>query len=134
MAEVDQVAYSLGTEYFNEAAWFVSPSAAQILRSLETDEGVPYVRPDRADGLDRLHGRLLIVDSYLPSVEADSVPLFFGSVNAGYLITEETDLVVLTDPYSRSKFGEVVLSVYKFSDGRIRRADAIKKLVMGDGL
>jgi HK97 family phage major capsid protein len=129
-AEIDEVFYSMPTEFVNQSVWIVSPEAAAIIRSLETSQGVPLYSQDRSDGLTRVHGRPLIVDSYMPSVEAAAVPVVLADLSQAYVIGEETGLTVLADPYSRSSFAETVINVFKFNDGRIRKASAVKSLKM----
>jgi HK97 family phage major capsid protein len=64
--EISNLWYSLDPWFQMDSSWIVSPDAAAHLRTLETSQGQPLVAPDWRDGIDRLFGRPLVTDPFMP--------------------------------------------------------------------
>lgn len=132
-AELSALWYSLDPWFQQDSAFIVSPEAGALIRTFESANGHPLVAPDWRDGVDRLSGRPLIVDPFMPDVAAGERPVVVASLSESYLIAE-SQIFVVVDPYSRHKHAENVVTFYQFVDGRVRKADAAKALVMASGL
>jgi HK97 family phage major capsid protein len=128
-AELNTLWYSLDPWYQQDAAFIVSPAAAALIRGFETTEGHPLWVPNLRDGGDQLYGRPVVIDPNMQGLTASQRPVIVGSMSEAYLIAE-SPISVVVDPYSRHRHAENVVTFYQFVDGRVRRAEAAKALVM----
>lgn len=131
--EITQLWYSLDPWHQLDAAWIMRPEAATLLRTLESDNGHPLWVRDMSSGADTLFGRPVVTDPYMPAMTAGLRPVIVGSMAEAYVIAESMIFAVV-DPFSRARHAENVITFYQFVDGRVRRSDACKALVMNSGL
>jgi HK97 family phage major capsid protein len=132
-AELIALWNSLDPWYQMSSAFIVSPAAATLLRTLESDNGAPLWYANLKDGNNELFGRPVVIDPYMEGLTTSAVPIIVGDVAEAYVIAE-SPIFFVVDPYSRARHAENVVTAYQFCDGRIRRSTAAKKLVMSDGL
>ncbi len=130
LPELLQVHDSINPIYEKTGAWIMSPAAATIARSLESTGGFPVITPNLTGGFDQLYGRPVILDANMNPPTAALKPLAFISMADAYVIGEEVNLTVLSDPYSAAGTGEIRLFVYKFVDGRVAKAAASQVMLM----
>jgi HK97 family phage major capsid protein len=127
--ELTALWYSLDPWFQQDAAWIVAPEAATLIRTFESANGHPLWVPNLRDGGDQLFGRPVVIDPNMQGLTASQRPVIVGSMSEAYLIAE-SNIFVVVDPYSRHRNAENVVTFYQFVDGRVRRADAAKALVM----
>jgi HK97 family phage major capsid protein len=131
--EITQLWYSLDPWHQLDAAFIIRAEAATLLRTLESANGSPLWVRDMASGADTLFGRPVVIDPFMPAMEASGRPVVVASMAEAYVIAE-SQIFVVVDPYSRHRHAENVVTFYQFVDGRVRRSDAAKALEMNDGL
>jgi HK97 family phage major capsid protein len=127
--ELTSLWYSLDPWFQQDAAWIVAPEAATLIRTFESANGHPLWLPNLRDGGDQLFGRPVVIDPNMQGLTASQRPVLVGSMSEAYLIAE-SQIFVVVDPYSRHRNAENVVTFYQFVDGRVRRSDAAKALVM----
>jgi HK97 family phage major capsid protein len=132
-AELTELWYSLDQRYQATAVWIFSPEAATLGRTLESDNGAPLWYPNLRDGTDFLFGRPVFIDANMEALTADKRPVIVASMAELYVIAESAIFLVV-DPYTLAANAQNRVIAYQFSDGRVKRAAAGKKLVMADGL
>jgi len=72
----------------------------------------------------------VVLEPLMPAPTAALKPIVLANVPVGYLIGEEKGMSVLVNPYSADATGETKITMYKFNDGRVRVAAAVKYLLM----
>jgi HK97 family phage major capsid protein len=132
-AEVIALWESLDPQFRATSSFLISAAAATLLRTLESDNGAPLWVPNLRDGAETLFGRPLRVNSYMEPLTASKRPIVVADMAEAYIIAESL-LFLVVDPYSRATNAENRVIAYRFSDGRVKRGTAAKKLVMDDGL
>jgi HK97 family phage major capsid protein len=128
-AEVDTLWGSLSPEFQQSAIWVVSPTAATILRSLESSAGFPLWMQTLAQGFQTLYGRPVVIDSNMDAVAATKKPILLASVPDAYVIAEST-IYLVVDPYTLATNAQNRVIAYQFSDGRVKKASAAKAMAM----
>src|SRR5579862_304076 len=129
-AELLSLMDSINPIYAANATWIMSPTAQSIARTLESSNGALIWYNNLVDGSAQLYGRPVVIDANMQTVAATHVPVVFADVNSAYVIGEEVNLRVFSDPYTAAPTGEVRLYVYKFVDGKVKVAAAAQFLTM----
>jgi HK97 family phage major capsid protein len=131
--ELTALWYSLAREFQAGSSWLLSAAAATVARTLESDNGAPLWVPNLRDGSETLFGRPVRINPYMESLATSNRPIVVGDMAEAYIIAE-SGVFIVVDPYTRAANAENRVIAYRFSDGRVKRAAAAKKLVMDDGL
>lgn len=124
--------YSMNPAYLGGAKYFLNGTTAALLRPLSfgtTSVPLPLF-VDGPDGTPRIMGTPVVLEPLMPAPTAALKPIVLANVPVGYLIGEEMGMSVLVNPYSADSTGETKITMYKFNDGRVRVAAAVKYLLM----
>lgn len=128
-AELTTLWYSLSPEFQGTSVWIFSPAAATVARGLESVNGAPLWYPNLKDGSNELFGRPVFIDANMEGLTASQRPIVVASVPDAYVIAE-SPIFLVVDPYTLATNAQNRVIAYRFSDGRVKKADAAKKLVM----
>jgi len=131
-AEVIALHYAMNPMYLGGARYFLNGTTAALLRPLSygtTSVPLPLF-VDGPDGTPRIMGVPVVLEPLMPAPTAALKPIVLANVPVGYLIGEEKGMSVLVNPYSADATGETKITMYKFNDGRVRVAAAVKYLLM----
>lgn len=118
--------YSLPTPYRQNAAWFMSSTVAQVLRTAKAATSGAYIWTDLASGDATLLGRPVYIVEDLPS-EVDpgtAQVVFFGDLRAGYGVCDRTRITMRRLEELYADYDSVGLLFRARVDGRVLNADA----------
>jgi HK97 family phage major capsid protein len=97
--------HALASPYRQGAVWVMNSATLARIRKFKTSDGAfiwqPGLGPDQPQTL--LGYRVVEADA-MPDVAADSLSIAFGNFEAGYLIAQRRETMVLKDPYSNKPF------------------------------
>lgn len=117
--------YSLPTPYRQSAAWFMSSTVAQVLRTAKAETSGAYIWTDLASGDATLLGRPVYIVEDLPSeMTAGTQVVFFGDLRAGYGVCDRTRITMRRLEELYADYDSVGLLFRARVDGRVLNADA----------
>ncbi len=97
--------HALASPYRQGAVWVMNSATLARIRKFKTSDGAfiwqPGLGPDQPQTL--LGYRVVEADA-MPDVGTDSLSIAFGNFEAGYLIAQRRETVVLKDPYSNKPY------------------------------
>ena len=97
--------HALASPYRQGAVWVMNSATLARIRKFKTSDGAfiwqPGLGPDQPQTL--LGYRVVEADA-MPDVGADSLAIAFGNFEAGYLIAQRRETMVLKDPYSNKPY------------------------------
>jgi HK97 family phage major capsid protein len=97
--------HALASPYRQGAVWVMNSATLARIRKFKTSDGAfiwqPGLGPDQPQTL--LGYRVVEADA-MPDVGTDSLSIAFGNFQAGYLIAQRRETVVLKDPYSNKPY------------------------------
>lgn len=116
----------LDESYEPGAKWLMNKSTWTALRLIVDMAGRPIIQ-DSTEGIaEKPQRRLLsspvILDPAVPAISttADTHIIAYGDFRESYVLRRVSSLVVVVDPYSRSRNGEVEYSAWERADGNIQ--------------
>lgn len=127
-ADVPTLVYALKGRHSPSAQWVMRRATEGAIRKLqgsdflfaETPAGAPVVGPT---GATLWKYPLWNEDETMPAVGAGNKSILFG--NFGYMGRRSTALTFLRDPYSRARYGQVVLHYYTRIAYKVLQPEAI---------
>ena len=97
--------HSLAAPYRQGASWVMNSSTLARVRKMKDSTGSFLWQPAlAADQPATLLGYPVVEVAAMPDVAVDSLSIAFGNFQAGYLIAQRRDTVVLRDPFSNKPF------------------------------
>ena len=97
--------HSLAAPYRQGAKWVMnSATLARVRKMKDLDGGFIWQPALAADQPATLLGYPVIEVAAMPDVAADSLSIAFGNFQAGYIIAQRRDTVVLRDPFTNKPF------------------------------
>lgn len=97
--------HALGAPYRQGAVWVMNSGTLARVRKMKDLDGSFLWQPAlAADQPATLLGYPVIEAAAMPDVAADSLSIAFGNFQAGYLIAQRRETVVLRDPFSNKPF------------------------------
>ncbi len=97
--------HALASPYRQGAVWVMNSATLARIRKFKTSDGAfiwqPGLGPDQPQTL--LGYRVVEADA-MPDVGTDSLSIAFGNFEAGYLIAQRRETMVLKDPYSNKPY------------------------------
>ena len=97
--------HALASPYRQGAVWVMNSATLARIRKFKTSDGAfiwqPGLGPDQPQTL--LGYRVVEADA-MPDVASDSLSIAFGNFQAGYLIAQRRETMVLKDPYSNKPY------------------------------
>ncbi len=96
---------SLAAPYRQGAAWVMNAATLAQVRKMKDSTGGFIWQPSlAADQPTSLLGYPVVEVDAMPDVAANSLSIAFGNFQAGYLIAQRPETMVLRDPYTRKPF------------------------------
>lgn len=129
--EIISLYHSLDHKYRVGAVWMLNDSTAEAIRKLKTTDGQYLWQPGLAAGQpDRLLGRPVITNNYMPIIAANAKTIVFGDFRY-YWVFQHPDTLMqrLDELYAAT--GHVGFRAYRRFDGRIMNDNAFTVLQMG---
>jgi HK97 family phage major capsid protein len=97
--------HSLATPYRQGASWVMNSGTMARVRKMKDLDGAFLWQPAlAADQPATLLGYPVVEVAAMPDVAVDSLSIAFGNFQAGYLIAQRRETVVLRDPFSNKPF------------------------------
>ena len=97
--------HALATPYRQGAVWVMNAATLGRVRKLKASDGNFLWAPAlSAEQPQTLLGYPVVEVDAMPDVAADSLAIAFGNFQAGYLIAQRRETVVLRDPYSNKPY------------------------------
>ncbi len=97
--------HSLAAPYRQGASWVMNAATLARVRKMKDADGAFLWQPAlAADQPATLLGYPVIEADAMPDVAADSLSIAFGNFEAGYLVAQRRETVVLRDPFSNKPF------------------------------
>jgi HK97 family phage major capsid protein len=97
--------HALATPYRQGASWVMNSATLARVRKMKDLEGSFVWQPAlAADQPATLLGYPVIEAAAMPDIAVDSLSIAFGNFQAGYLIAQRPETVVLRDPFSNKPF------------------------------
>lgn len=97
--------HSLAAPYRQGASWVMNSATLARIRKMKTADGAFLWQPAlAADTPATLLGYPVVEADAMPDVATDSLSIAFGNFQAGYLIAQRRETLVLRDPYSNKPF------------------------------
>jgi HK97 family phage major capsid protein len=128
-----QVIASLKDRYAKGASFLMSRTTALGIRRAQAGSGT-YFEPifRREGGVDLLAGYPVQFSSAMPAAARGATPVLFGDFKRGYIIGDRGGSALFLKRLDQTSLmaanGEIVLFIYRRSDGRVRVAEAIQPL------
>lgn len=129
-AELDTLWNALHPIYQGNATWFMTGPTKSIAAGLVDANNNRIMQTNMTGGFNTIQGRPVIVDPLMPAATAGLKPIVVADVANGYLIGEEKGLSMIVDPYTQLGTGETQIAMYKYVDGRVKVAAAVKYMTM----
>jgi len=122
----------LDESYEPNAKWLMNKSTWTALRLIVDTNGRPIIQSS-TEGITGKPQRMLlnspvIFDPAMPTISttADTKILAYGDFRESYVIRRVASLVIVIDPYSRSRYGQVEYTAWERADGNIQNRDSYK--------
>ena len=122
----------LDEAYEPNAQWLMKKTTWSLLRLIVDGAGRPIIQ-NSTDGIAekprrRLLGSDVIIDAACPTLSSagDTYCIAYGDFREAYVIRRVSSLVIVVDPYSRAKYGEVEYTAWERADGNIQNRSAYK--------
>ena len=97
--------HALASPYRQGATWVMNSSTLARVRKMKDAQGAFLWQPAlAADQPATLLGYPVIEADAMPDIAADSLSIAFGNFQAGYLVAQRRETVVLRDPFSNKPF------------------------------
>jgi HK97 family phage major capsid protein len=97
--------HALGASYRQGATWVMNSATLARIRKMKTSDGAFIWQPAlAADTPATLLGYPVVEAEAMPDIAADSLSIAFGNFQAGYLIAQRRETVVLRDPFSNKPY------------------------------
>ena len=94
-------AYSLPSQYRQNAHWMMTRKTAGALRKIKDKDGRHIWQPNLAAGQPpTLLGAPVAESEHMDEIGAGAFPILFGDLRAGYLIVDRRGMQILRDPFS----------------------------------
>lgn len=124
--------FALKAPYRSSAVWMMAPETIATIAKLKNANGDYLLSMAGLNGAPTptLLGRPIVEATDMPAVVAGETPIAFGDFATGYRIYDRVNLSVLRDPYSQATKGLVRFHARRRVGGAVRRAEAIKKLLI----
>ena len=107
--------------------WGFNRQTMANLRSKADTQGQFLWQPSIAAGVPgTLLGDPYDIFQDMPSIGANTYPIFYGDLRRGYRITDRTGLSVIRDPYTQKKKDIIEFTWNRYNDGAVILTDAIK--------
>jgi HK97 family phage major capsid protein len=121
---------TLNAVYHRNAAFLMQRATAIGIRKAQKQANLFEPVFVRSGGQDYLHGYPVFYSAYMPAVGAAAKPILFGDFRQGYVIGDRggsgINVKILDQPFAVN--GQIALLVYRRTDGRVRRSEAIQTL------
>jgi HK97 family phage major capsid protein len=116
---------ALKPAYRQGAVWVMNSDTLARVRKFKTSDGAFLWTPGlSSERPDTLLGYPVIEAEEMPTIAANSLSIAFGNFQAGYVVADRGETVVLRDPYSNKPF--VHFYANKRVGGAVVNSDAIK--------
>lgn len=129
-AELTSLFMAVHPFYQGNGTWLMNGTTLSEIAILEDGNGNRIVQPNMQQGLMQLWGRPIVNEPLMPNTAAGLKPIVFADIPSGYIIGEEVGMTVLMDPYTQAGTGETKMYMYKYVDGRVKVAAAVKYITM----
>ncbi len=97
--------HALATPYRQGANWVMNSATLARIRKMKDNDGAFLWQPAlAADQPATLLGYPVVEVDAMPDIAADSLSIAFGNFQAGYIIAQRPETVVLRDPFSNKPF------------------------------
>ncbi len=97
--------HALAAPYRQGASWVMNSATLARIRKMKTSDGAFIWQPAlAADTPATLLGYPVVEADAMPDIAADSLSIAFGNFQAGYLIAQRRETVVLRDPFSNKPY------------------------------
>jgi len=123
---------TLRSIYLPNASWLMQRSTALEIRLAQRQAGITELVFTRVNNQDYLHGFPVFYSEAMPAIAAGSTPAIFGDFRQGYLIGQRGEASVYVKMLDQVKAVEGLVTIlgYRRVDGRVRRSEALKALVL----
>ncbi len=115
--------------YHANASWLMQRSTAIALRKAQAQANLFEPVFSRSGGHDYLHGYPIAYSAAMPAAARGAAPILFGDFAFGYLIGDRggpgVNLKIVDQ--TLAYLGLVDILLYRRTDGRVRRAEAIQQ-------
>lgn len=119
--------YSLKAPYLANATWLMNRNTLAEIRKMKDGQGNYLWQPSfQAGQPDSLLGYSLRIDSKMPNLGANAMPIAFGDFRRGYLVVRRTGMTLIRDQYTQKPY--VVFSTRMRIGGGVQNFEAIKLL------
>jgi HK97 family phage major capsid protein len=119
---------ALNAVYHPNASWLMNRATSIIIRKAQTTANLFNPAWTRVGTQDYLHGYPVAYSAYMPNAARSVSPVLFGDFKRGYIIGDRggsgINVKVLDQP--KALQGLLTLLVYRRTDGRVRRSEAIQ--------
>ncbi len=97
--------HALAAPYRQGASWVMNSATLARIRKMKDGQGAFLWQPAlSADQPQTLLGYPVVEVDAMPDVAADSLSIAFGNFEAGYLVVQRRETVVLRDPFTNKPF------------------------------
>jgi HK97 family phage major capsid protein len=119
---------TLKDTYSENASWLMSRATSIVLRKGQLQAGLFVPLFTRENGQDYLHGYPVAYSGSMPSASRGNTPILFGDFKSGYLIGDRggATFARVLDQTLDALSGIFDLLLYRRTDGRVRRSEAIQ--------
>jgi len=119
---------TLNAVYHGSASWLMQRATSIVLRKAQIQANLFFPAWSRVGDQDFLHGYPVEYSTAMPSCSRGNTPIIFGDFSRGYIIGDRggsgINIKVLDQP--KASQGLLTLLAYRRTDGRVRRAEALK--------
>ena len=123
-ADLVDLQHSLDSVYWGEARWMMNPNTFKVVRDLASASDVPAFQNGK------LLGSSVLLNSAMPAVSAESRPVLYGDFSS-YLV-REMPLEVRRYRERFVEFGQIGLSAFVRTDGKLAVPSAVRHLAMAE--
>ncbi len=111
------------------ACWLMNRRTAAAVRKLK-DTVNRYLFDENLNkqGLPTIQGIPVVDAPTMPDVAAGATPIVFGDMQAGYMIVDRLNMVLLRDPYSQAALNRTRFYIMKRVGGAVALGEALIKL------
>ena len=83
--------------YLPNSAWYMNPSVKAAIIKKRDLNGRQLIESGLMGDPDRLLGYPIRIAEHLAAIAANSLPIWFGDMGAGYLVVDRGDLIIIRD-------------------------------------
>jgi HK97 family phage major capsid protein len=118
----------LNAVYHENASWLMNRATSVIIRKAQVGANLFEPVWTRVGKQDFLHGYPVEYSQYMPTAIRGQCPILFGDFKRGVIIGDRggsgINVKVLDQP--AAQLGQIILLVYRRTDSRVRRSEAIQ--------